>query len=605
MRETVTAPPRRAVRPGLAPGRGDGGLPDDAVAVVGDDRLACRHPAQRSGEPRPPGRPRGVGHRTDRAGTGVPCARTWTAHSHQSSSGRPNHTASLPRSPTTSSSSAAPTTTVLRDRLDVEHVARAAVGGGPAEVQALAAGPPCTRTRRRAARRRSPPCPPRHPGASPDGRAGSPGCRRRPRSRCRRSPAWPRRRARAPQPRPAPRPSTATSPSGNIARANWSGPHHRQHVRLVLGGVARRGAAPGRRRRATRCARSGRSQTASKPSASARSSSVSNLMCSLQRTHGLGVRPAAYSARKSATTVCSKLLGQVPDVVRDAQHVRRAARVVGVLDRAAAARPGAELVAVARQRHVHADDVVTRVARARGGHGGVDPAGQGCQHAHRSRVRGRAKDPPTPRIVAGAHQNDSDRTPGGGGPGRRVRAGLMPAREDRDRWVADRRAALALRTWEGPATGSDAHRWPAPTHATSRPRCGAGSSPPSCGTPPTQRSIVDGAGRDLRVEPGRGGPCSDGSGPRSWATPSRPSSPTRTARSSTPRGPSWPSGEAPRPSLTSWLRPDGSSVDRHDPPSPDPLRDGRFAGAVAHRAGGPPEDLDSRLVHGARARMQP
>ncbi len=43
-------------------------------------------------------------------------------------------------------------------------------------------------------------------------------------------------------------------------------------------------------------------QTASKPRAMARSRTAANLIFSLQRTHGLGVRPAAYSATKSSTT---------------------------------------------------------------------------------------------------------------------------------------------------------------------------------------------------------------------------------------------------------------------------------------------------------------
>ena len=42
--------------------------------------------------------------------------------------------------------------------------------------------------------------------------------------------------------------------------------------------------------------------TASKPSATARSSTAANLIFSLQRRHGLGVRPRAYSATKSSTT---------------------------------------------------------------------------------------------------------------------------------------------------------------------------------------------------------------------------------------------------------------------------------------------------------------
>ena len=42
--------------------------------------------------------------------------------------------------------------------------------------------------------------------------------------------------------------------------------------------------------------------TASNPSATARSSTAVNLIFSLQRRHGFGVRPAAYSATKSSTT---------------------------------------------------------------------------------------------------------------------------------------------------------------------------------------------------------------------------------------------------------------------------------------------------------------
>ena len=42
--------------------------------------------------------------------------------------------------------------------------------------------------------------------------------------------------------------------------------------------------------------------TASAPSAMARSRTAANLMRSLQRTHGFGVRPAAYSATKSSIT---------------------------------------------------------------------------------------------------------------------------------------------------------------------------------------------------------------------------------------------------------------------------------------------------------------
>ena len=100
-------------------------------------------------------------------------------------------------------------------------------------------------------------------------------------------------------------------------------------------------------------------------------------------------------------------LGQVPHVVRDAQHVGRAAGVAGVLDRAAPARAGAELVPRAGQGHVHADDVVPGVDRARRGDRGVDAAGQGGQDAHqdtarrsRARRRGRGRRrPAAPRAA--------------------------------------------------------------------------------------------------------------------------------------------------------------------------------------------------------------
>jgi hypothetical protein len=46
--------------------------------------------------------------------------------------------------------------------------------------------------------------------------------------------------------------------------------------------------------------------TASNPSAIALSRRAANLMRSLHRMHGLGVRPAVYSATKSSTTSALK-----------------------------------------------------------------------------------------------------------------------------------------------------------------------------------------------------------------------------------------------------------------------------------------------------------
>ena len=122
--------------------------------------------------------------------------------------------------------------------------------------------------------------------------------------------------------------------------------------------------------------------TASKPRATARSSTAANLIFSLQRRHGLGVRPAAYSATKSSTTSVVELLGQVPDVERDADHVGGAAGVPGVLQRAAAAGAGAVGLRVAGQRQVDAGHVVPGVDRPGGRHRRVDPARHGRQHPH-------------------------------------------------------------------------------------------------------------------------------------------------------------------------------------------------------------------------------
>ncbi len=62
--------------------------------------------------------------------------------------------------------------------------------------------------------------------------------------------------------------------------------------------------------------------------------------------------------------------------------IRGPAGVVAVLDRAAAAAAGAELVAIAAERHVHANDVVPGVLCARGSDGGVDSSGQRCEYLH-------------------------------------------------------------------------------------------------------------------------------------------------------------------------------------------------------------------------------
>ncbi len=69
-----------------------------------------------------------------------------------------------------------------------------------------------------------------------------------------------------------------------------------------------------------------------------------------------------------------ELLGHVPHVVRDAEDVGGAAGVPRIFDRAATARAGAELVAVSRERHVHAHNLVTSLNRERSCYGRVHSA---------------------------------------------------------------------------------------------------------------------------------------------------------------------------------------------------------------------------------------
>ena len=123
-----------------------------------------------------------------------------------------------------------------------------------------------------------------------------------------------------------------------MARRELLGGQHAEHVGLVLGRDRRAPVQRGPSR--AEPARSGRCTTASKPSASARSSTAANLIFSLQRRHGLGVRPRGVLGDEVVDHVVGEPLGQVPDVERDAEHVGGPAGVAGVLQRAAAARTG-------------------------------------------------------------------------------------------------------------------------------------------------------------------------------------------------------------------------------------------------------------------------
>ena len=80
--------------------------------------------------------------------------------------------------------------------------------------------------------------------------------------------------------------------------------------------------------------------------------------------------------------VLAELLGQVPDVERDAQHVGGPARVAGVVEGAASAGAGAERLRILGEREVHGRHVVTRVNGAGSCHGGVHAAGQRGDDLH-------------------------------------------------------------------------------------------------------------------------------------------------------------------------------------------------------------------------------
>ena len=73
---------------------------------------------------------------------------------------------------------------------------------------------------------------------------------------------------------------------------------------------------------------------------------------------------------------------KIPHVKRDAQVVAHAARVSGVLERAAPAGGFARLLRILAQREVHTDDVVARLHKARSSDRGVDSPAHGRQYSH-------------------------------------------------------------------------------------------------------------------------------------------------------------------------------------------------------------------------------
>src|SRR5690606_27983669 len=86
---------------------------------------------------------------------------------------------------------------------------------------------------------------------------------------------------------------------------------------------------------------------------------------------------------------------EIPDVEGDAEHVRGAAGVARVLERAAASGAAAIGRGVAGQREMDAGDLVTSVDRSGGGHRRVHPARHGGEYPHQP-------DPPATALTSPA-----------------------------------------------------------------------------------------------------------------------------------------------------------------------------------------------------------
>ncbi len=96
----------------------------------------------------------------------------------------------------------------------------------------------------------------------------------------------------------------------------------------------------------------------------------------------VGRAPLCVLGHEIGHHVLVEPLRHVPHVERDPDHVRGAPGVPGVLQRAAAPRPGPVRLRVQRQREMDAGHLVTGVRRPRRGHRGVHPARHGRQHPH-------------------------------------------------------------------------------------------------------------------------------------------------------------------------------------------------------------------------------
>ena len=99
----------------------------------------------------------------------------------------------------------------------------------------------------------------------------------------------------------------------------------------------------------------------------------------------VGRAPGRVLRDEVVDDVALEAAGEVPDVERDAEPVRDAAGVTGILEGAAAARRLTQRRGGLRQREVHADDLVTRVEHPGGGDRRVDPARHRGDDPHQSR----------------------------------------------------------------------------------------------------------------------------------------------------------------------------------------------------------------------------
>ena len=210
----------------------------------------------------------------------------------------------------------------------------------------------------------------------------------------------------------------------------------------------------------------------SKPSRSARRSRRSNFMERLHSMQGFGVLPRGVVADVGRHDVAVELLGQVEDVVGDAELLGHPAGVVDVGHRAAA-----RVRRAAPQLEGGAHHVMALLDQERGRDRGVDASRHGHQHPHATSVPP-AVSAPAQRVHHARHDGQGAVDVGIGG--------VVPQREA----DAHRRPARAQRPWRRARGWARAHR----SHRTSRRRRTRppGRAPPAA--PPARPRARTGGG---------------------------------------------------------------------------------------------------------------